>query len=78
MLWDFLLFRGEIVFFHLLIAVFTILKENSEQIESDRIFESIKKIILKGECKILEEVENAPTLDFDVLAILDIEGIRFN
>lgn len=47
-------------------------------VESERIFESIKKIILKNENKILMEIENSPHQDFDILAIISKQGIKFN
>lgn len=77
-LWDYLLFRGEILFFHLLLAVFSVMKENEDSIEPERIFESIKKIILENEHKILLEIENSPHQDFDILAIISKQGIKFN
>ena len=78
MLWDFLLLRGEVVFFQLLMAVFSILQKEMKKINEGKIFESVKKIILKGERQILEKVEKYATKETEILKVLGKNNLFFS
>ena len=69
-LWDYLVFRGEIIFFQLLLAVFDLLRKQEDKIQKDKIFESIKMIILENEAQILTSIEKITFQNFEITSIL--------
>ena len=70
--------RGEVVFFQLLMAVFSILQKEMKKINEGKIFESVKKIILKGERQILEKVEKYATKETEILKVLGKNNLFFS
>ena len=76
MLWDFLLFRGEILFFQLLVASFGFLEKDIKNINSERIFETVKLIILQNEFKILEELETICHYDLQIISIAKQNNLK--
>lgn len=66
------------MFFQLLLAVFSLLQKNMKEILQNKIFESIKIIILKGEAKILQKIEKYSSKEGEITKILQKNGLNLS
>jgi hypothetical protein len=64
------LLKGVIVYFQLLLSVFAVIKKNRPSIQEDKLFESLKLIIVENESLILEKLEKNSYHDEEIKELL--------